>query len=593
MEKPKKKILTGNEAIARGAYEYGIEVAAGYPGTPSSEILENVVLYKDHVYCQWSPNEKVAFETATGAAFSGRRSMVTMKHVGLNVAADPFFTVAYSGIEGAFVIISADDPGMHSSQNEQDNRNYAKFAKIPMLEPSDSQEAKDFMGEAIKISEEFDTPVMLRVTTRTCHSKSIVTLNDTRPENKKEFPPRQSQKYVMIPAHAKKRRLIMKERLEKLSKYSEESKLNVEEINDKEIGIITNGISYQYIKEVFPKASVLKLGMTNPLPMQKIRKFTETVKKCYVVEELDPFMEEQIKSAGIKVIGKEVIPEIGELNPEIIYKSITGKDFGYTNTVAELKLPTRPPALCPGCPHRGVYVVLKKLKARVSGDIGCYTLGVLPPLSSLDWQVCMGAGVSMTLGIEKGWDENVAEKLVGVIGDSTFIHSGITGLIDMVYNKGTSTIIIMDNRITAMTGRQEHPATGKTLMGEETHELNLVELVKAVGIKNVEVVDPLDLPELEKILKTEMARREPSVVITRRKCVLIDKELKRIPLEVDPEKCTGCKLCLAVGCLALSFEDKKTKVDPMLCTGCMVCARQCNFGAFKQNGTYLEFKKQK
>ncbi|HDS09257.1 MAG TPA: hypothetical protein ENN73_03430 [Firmicutes bacterium] len=333
--------------------------------------------------------------------------------------------------------------------------------------------------------------------------------------------------------------------------------------------------------------------MTNPLPLRKIRNFAETVKKCYVVEELDPFMEEQIKAAGIDVIGKAVIPDIGELNPEIIYKSITGNDLGFTDSVSELNLPFRPPALCPGCPHRGVFVTLKKLKARVSGDIGCYTLGVLPPLSSLDWQICMGAGVSMTLGIEKGWDDKVAENLVGVIGDSTFIHSGITGLIDIVYNKGTSTVIIMDNRITAMTGRQEHPATGKTLMGEETHELNFVELVKAVGVKNVEVVDPLDLPELERILKTEMSRREPSVVITRRKCVLIDKDLKRIPLEVDPEKCTGCKLCLGVGCLALSYEDKKAKVDPMLCTGCMVCARQCNFGAFKQSGQYLEFKKQK
>ncbi len=590
MGKEKREILTGNEAIARGAYEYGIEQAFGYPGTPSSEILENVVKYKDSIYCQWSPNEKVAFEVATGSAFGGRRTMVVMKHVGLNVAADPFFTVAYSGTEAGFVIISADDPGMHSSQNEQDNRNYAKFAKVPMLEPSDSQEAKDFIGEALKISEDFDTPVLLRVTTRISHSKSIVTLEENRPKNDREFPKKNERKYVMIPGHARRRRVIMKERFEKLAKYTEASDLNFAEYNDLEIGVITNGISYKYVKEVLPDVSILKLGLTNPLPMNKIREFADKVKKCYVVEELDPFMEDQITAAGIKVIGKEVISEIGELTPEAIYKGITGKEITLPDTVSEINLPIRPPALCPGCPHRGVYVVLKKLKARVSGDIGCYTLGVLPPLSSLDWQVCMGAGVSMTLGIEKGWDDEIAGKLVGVIGDGTFIHSGITGLIDIVYNKGTSTIIIMDNRITAMTGLQDHPATGLTLMGDEAPELNFVELVKAIGVKHVEVVDPIDLPALERILKKEMARREPSVVITRRKCVLIDKDLERIPIEIDPEKCTGCKLCLAVGCLAFRFEDGKAKVNPMLCTGCMVCARQCNFDAFKQKGEYLDFK---
>ncbi|QSQ08927.1 hypothetical protein H0A61_01280 [Koleobacter methoxysyntrophicus] len=579
-----KALLSGNEAIARGAYENGVTVATAYPGTPSTEILENMVNYKDKIYCEWAPNEKVAMEVAIGASFGGARTLVAMKHVGLNVAADPFLTLSYTGVKGGMVVVSADDPSMHSSQNEQDNRHYARLAKVPMLEPSDSQEAKDFVGIALDISEQFDTPVLLRTTTRISHSKTVVELKDRREKPEPAEFERAPQKFVMIPGHARLRHIEVEERLKKLEEYANNAEINRIEWGDAKIGVITSGISYQYVKEAMPEASVLKLGLTYPLAKDLIRSFAEKVDTLFVVEELDPFLEEQIKAMGIKVTGKDKLPLIYEFDQGVIRERLLGEKRKEDNILSDVSLPPRPPVLCPGCPHRGVFYVLKKLKLVVTGDIGCYTLGVVPPLSAMDTTVCMGASVGMAFGAELALKDKIKHKVVGVIGDSTFIHSGITGLIDIVYNKGASTIIILDNRITGMTGHQDNPATGKTLMGERTHQLDLGEVARAVGVKNVRVIDPYDLEETERVIREEVAKDEPSVIITNRPCVLIVKDKEWDKYQVDQELCRSCGMCYKVGCSAIYKENGKAKIDTLFCTGCGVCQQVCKFNAIKKVG---------
>jgi len=491
-----KALLSGNEAIARGAYEAGIKTAVGYPGTPSTEILENITQYPG-IYAQWSPNEKVAFEVGCGASISGARTLVTMKHVGVNVAADPLFTFSYTGVNGGFVLVSADDPGMHSSQNEQDNRRYAEFAKIPVVEPSDSQEAKDFVRAALEISETFDTPVMLRTTTRIAHSQSMVELGEPQTPEIKTYV-KNAMKYVMIPAYGRLRHVAVEERMQKLTDWAQTTNLNTIELKSRKYGIITSGICYQYVKEAFPEASILKLGMVYPLSEQLIKSFANEVEQLFVVEELEPFFEEALESMGVKVAKKRLFPKIGELTAALIKEKISaelGLDVPANSRVEVAGLPTapaRPPVLCPGCPHRAVFYTLKKLRLTVTGDIGCYTLGALPPLESLDTTICMGASIGTALGMEKS-NPALAGKVVAVIGDSTFFHSGITGLVDMVYNKGQGTVMILDNSTTAMTGHQHHPATGKTLMEQPANVVKLAELARAVGVKRVVEIDPFDL----------------------------------------------------------------------------------------------------
>jgi indolepyruvate ferredoxin oxidoreductase alpha subunit len=570
-----KVLLSGNEAVARGAYEGGCHFAAAYPGTPSTEILENIEEYKKDIYCEWSTNEKVALEVATGASFAGARALAAMKHVGLNVAADPFFSLSYIGATGGIIIVSADDPGMHSSQNEQDNRNYARSAKVAMIEPSDSQEAKEFTKIGFYISEKFDTPVLLRMSTRLCHSKTVVELG-----NREEVPIKGYQKDIkkrlVLPAHARVRHIYIEERLEKLSKFSEEFEYNTMELKDLSIGIITSGISYQYAKEVMPEASFLKLSLTYPLPFGRIKTFSEKVDKLFVVEENDPFLETEIKARGIDVTGKDIIPITGELNPSIIYDAF-GKKKKSVIVEKMPELPARPPALCPGCSHTPVFYTINKLKLTATGDIGCYTLGALPPLNAMDTCVEMGASVGNAYGMERVLGDKSDKKIVAVIGDSTFFHSGITPLIDIVYNKGRTTVIILDNSITAMTGHQEHPGTGKTLMGEETKSIKLEEIAHACGVEHVTVVDPYDLKELKKVIKREVEREEPSVIIARRPCVLLLMRKNQVwePYYVDSEKCIGCKLCLKYGCPAISMEDDKAVINELFCVGCGVCAQVC------------------
>ena len=588
-----KELLTGNEAVARGAYEAGVIFASAYPGTPSTEILENIVQYKSDIYCEWAPNEKVAFEAAVGAAIAGGRSLATMKHVGVNVAADPLFTFAYTGTNGGFVLVSADDPGMHSSQNEQDNRNYAKFAKIPMLEPSNSQEAKDFTILGIQLSEKFDTPVLLRLTTRICHSKTIVEMG-SRIEVPVEKYQRNIPKYIATPANGRTLRVSLEERLAKLNDFSNETHLNVTEYNDKEIGIISSGVAYEYAKEVFgEKASYLKLGFTFPLPMKKIKEFAENVKTLYVIEELDPYIEDQLRKEGISCIGKEKIPVTGELNPDILRQVLLNQEKHFLET--DIKAVGRPPTMCAGCPHRGLFYVLSKKKdIMVTGDIGCYTLGSAEPLNAMDTCICMGASISAGHGAAKVFEKiGATTKTVAVIGDSTFFHSGVTGLMDIVYNKGNCTTIILDNRITGMTGHQENPGTGYTLMGEKTAEVNLPELCKAVGLKeeNIFVVNPLNIEETKKAVDQALKINEPTVVITKWPCVLKrfspeDKQeydLSKKLCVVNEEKCTACKICTKTGCPAISF-DEKSKINPDMCTGCAVCLQVCPFNAIEKVG---------
>ncbi len=579
-----KEILSGNEAIARGAFEAGVKVASAYPGTPSTEILETIVNYRE-IDASWAPNEKVAVEVAIGASFGGARAIACMKHVGVNVAADPLFTLSYTGVGGGFLLVVADDPEMHSSQNEQDSRNYAKFAKMPMLEPADSQECKDFTRFAFELSEQFDTPVMLRSCTRISHGKSVVELGDPVTGLPAPGLVKNPSKLVMLPGNAKIRHPLVEERIVKLSEYGATAAINRVEMRDTEIGVITAGVSYQYVREVLPNASVLKLGMVYPLPMALIKEFAAKVKTLYVIEELDPFIEEQVKAAGITVIGKDIISRCGELTPGRLRKAFGLPDAALTTVE---KLPGRPPNMCPGCPHRGVFYSLNKLKAYVTGDIGCYTLGFMPPLNAMDTCICMGASISNASGIVRALDPEEQKKVVAVIGDSTFLHTGVNSLMEMAYNQAPATVVILDNRITAMTGRQDNPASGWTLSDSQTNAIDIVQLCKAIGIKHVRVTDPLNLEQTLEALREEMNRPEPSVIITNRPCVLVKREgvfQKGLVLSVDQDHCTGCKACLKIGCPAIewqpSSDGKKGKafIDPLLCNGCDVCRQLCKFNA--------------
>ena len=576
-----KKLMLGNEAVARGAFEAGVTVATAYPGTPSTEITENIAKYED-VYSEWSPNEKVALEVAIGASVAGARAICSMKHVGLNVAADPLFPVSYTGVNGGLVIMVADDPGMHSSQNEQDSRLYAKSSKVPMLEPSDSQECKDFVKEAFEISEKFDCPVIVRLTTRIAHSQSVVELGERVEYKLKEYK-KDFNKYVMMPGMARKRHVEVEKRMAALKEYADATGLNRIEWGSKDVGVVTSGIAYQYAKEAFGGVSYLKLGMVYPLPEKLISEFAKQVKTLYVIEELEPFIEEQIRSMGIEVKGKELLPAIGEYSVRLIKEKILGekpRNF----TPLEDNIPVRPPVMCPGCPHRGVYYVLKKLKLTVTGDIGCYTLGALPPTESMDTCVCMGASVGMALGMEKARGKDFAKKTVAVIGDSTFVHSGITGLIDVVYNKGNSTVIILDNSITGMTGHQHNPTTGYTIKGEPTKQVDLVKLANAIGIDRVRVADPFDIKEFEKIVKEEVQAEEPSLIISQRPCALLKHVKFEGLLRINKERCKRCKLCLTVGCPAIVDKGDFIEVNEALCVGCRLCTKVCRFEAFEKAG---------
>lgn len=583
-----KKLLTGNEAVARGAYEGGCLVACAYPGTPSTEILENITQY-DEIMAEWSTNEKVALEVACGASISGARALVSMKHVGLNVAADPLFTIAYEGVNGGLVIITADEPGMHSSQNEQDNRLYAPHAKVAMVEPSDSQECKDFIKEAFKISEIYDTPVLFRMTTRVCHSKSLVKLGEREEVGVKEYE-KDIQKYIMVPANSKVKHVeIVEERLPRLQEYSNTTKLNRIEWNDKKIGIVTNGISYLHAKEVFgDKASYLKIGFSYPMPNKLIKEFAEEVETLYVIEENEPYMENYIKAMGIKCIGKELLPVYGELSPAIIRRALLGEGED-KDLDLDLEIPNRPPALCAGCPHRGIFYEVSKYKDRIisTSDIGCYTLGMAPPLGVGDTVICMGAGISAGIGFDRVNQMAKRDKKVfGFIGDSTFFHSGITGLIDAVYNGTNMAMVILDNRITAMTGQQHNPGTGQTAMGKEAPVIDIEAIVKAVGIKdeNIRVIDPYKLEETKDAVKAAYESKEPFVIITKQPCALIRevrKEREGLYCEINQDKCTKCKMCLRVGCPAISFRDNVMSIDKTECNGCTVCLQVCPFNSIE------------
>ncbi len=570
----KKMFLSGNEAVARGAYEAGVVVATAYPGTPSSEITPSVTEYPG-INVEWSINEKVALEVGIGASFCGARTLVSMKHVGVNVAADPLMTLSYIGVKGGLVIACADDPGMHSSQNEQDNRNYARFAKIPLLEPSDSQEAKDFTKEAFLISEKFDTPVLLRLTTRICHAKTVVSVCEPEKLNRDYVFEKNPEKFVMVPARARKRHVFVEQRLKDMADFAETTPLNRIEYNDKKIGIICSGVVYQYVKESFPDASVLKLGFSYPLCKNKIREFADCVEKVYLIEELDNLLFNEIKSIGIDVDGKPDKFILGELNPNKVYEIITGE-----STELSSDLPNKPPVMCAGCPHRVTFSTLKKYKAIVTGDIGCYTLGSLPPLSALDTCVCMGAGIGNMHGITKVVSLEDRKKVVSVIGDSTFFHSGITGVVNNLYNKGVGTILVLDNRTTAMTGKQDHPGTGYTINQEPTVMVMPEDICKAVGVKHVEVVDPYDCEALEVAIRKAMDFPELSVLVMRRECVLKVADPPKEVAEVFPDKCVKCNQCLLIGCPAISKELPPV-IDENLCNGCGLCEYVCKVGAIK------------
>jgi indolepyruvate ferredoxin oxidoreductase alpha subunit len=590
-----KKVLQGNEAIARGAWEAGVTVAAAYPGTPSSEILAEIAKYKE-VSAQWSPNEKVALEVASGAAFAGARAMACMKHVGLNVASDPFMTLAYTGIKGGLVIVVADDPNVHSSQNEQDSRNWARFAKVPMLEPGDAEECKELTRIAFDMSERFDTPVLLRGETRVSHSDSLVELGERKaPKVPLGLDQKQSSKYVMVPANVRVRRVVIEERMKKLEAYADEFPYNTVEINDPAVGVISSGAAYMYTKEVFPDYSYLKLGMVWPLPKKLIADFFKKVKKVIVVEELDPFLETEIRALGHKIFhGKDLIPNMYELSPEIVARSLLGKKYKAPKIrVKPEDLPRRPPNMCPGCSHRALFYSLKKLGAFVFGDIGCYTLAAAPPLSALHSCVCMGASIGQAYGAGKALGEEGLGKICAVIGDSTFLHGGIGPMMDTVYNKGYSTSIILDNRTTGMTGLQEHAGTGYTLAGEPANMIDYEKLVKALGVKHVRKVDPYNLKSTMQTVKEEMERDEASVIITENgPCMLHRREKRKFPhpyYTIDTEMCRGCKACLELGCPAISWvemesttkDGKKRKgtvsINRLQCPGCGLCAQVCKF----------------
>ncbi len=572
-----KNLLLGNAAVAQGAYEAGVRVVASYPGTPSTEITENIVKY-DEIYAEWSPNEKVAAEVAIGASIGGARAMSCMKHVGLNVMADPVFTASYTGVNGGLVLCVADDPGMHSSQNEQDSRHYAKAAKMAMLEPSDSAECKEFTRRAFELSEKFDVPFFIRLSTRVSHSQSLVELGERENVELKPYE-KNIPKNVMMPAMAVKRHVFVEERHRAMVEFAENCDLNTVELNDSKIGVITSGIAYMYAKEALgDKVSYLKLGMVYPLPEKLIRDFAEKVDKLYVIEELDPFIEEHCRAMGVEVIGKEQFTLLGEYTPAMIKKQILGEDAP-KNTEIQEAIPMRPPVLCPGCPHRGTFYVLKKLGLTVSGDIGCYTLGAVAPLASVDTTICMGASVSAALGMAKARGSEFNKKLVSVIGDSTFMHSGITGLIDIVYNKGANTVIILDNSITGMTGHQDNPTTGYTIRGEETKQVNLLALCKAIGVEHVRVADPFDLAEFEKAVREETDRNEPSVIIAQRPCALL-KSVKYTGHCKVTDKCKKCKMCMKLGCPAISEDGNGgIRIDLTQCNGCGLCTSVCPFDA--------------
>ena len=576
-----KQLLIGNSAVARGLYEAGCSVISSYPGTPSTEITE-FAAKNDEIYCEWAPNEKVAMEVAFGASLHGVRSCCAMKHVGLNVAADPLFTLSYTGVNGGLVICVADDPGMHSSQNEQDSRHYAIGAKVPMLEPADSSEAYEFAKAAFELSEKYDTPVLLRMCTRIAHSQSIVETGE-RGEVKNIPYEKNGEKYIMMPGNAKKRHPVVEERTKKLTELAENCAFNKIEMNGSEIAIITSGTCYQYVKEVFgDSVSVYKLGMVNPLPEKSLRDFAASVKKLYVVEELDPIIENHCKALGLSVEGKSMFSMLGEFSQETVAEAFGHEKPGtYEN---KTPIPVRPPMMCAGCPHRGMYYVLSKNHITVLGDIGCYTLGAQAPLFALDSTLCMGASVSGLHGFNKAGGSESEAKSVCVIGDSTFMHSGVTGLINIAYNGSNSTVIILDNSITGMTGHQQNPTTGYNIKGDPAGKIDLESLCRAVGINRIRVVDPYDLDACEKALREELAANEPSVIISRRPCVLLKYVKPKTPLEVDREKCKGCKKCMKFGCPAISIHNGKAAIDKTLCIGCEVCTQLCSFGAIGNGG---------
>ena len=570
-----KKILLGNEAIARGAYEAGVKVSAAYPGTPSTEISENIVQY-DEIYAEWSPNEKVATEVAIGASMSGVRAMASMKHVGLNVASDPLYTASYIGANGGLMLVVADDPGLYSSQNEQDTRAVARAALVPVLEPSDSQEAKDFVGEALNISEKYDTPVILRTTTRLAHSQGVVELSERVVPEDKPYE-RDPGKNVMMPGNAIKRHIHVEDRMNRLEEDSADFAINRAEYGDTSIGFITSGIPYQYVKEVFPQASVLKLGMVYPLPKKLIEEFASKVDKLYIFEELEPVIEEQVRAWGIECVGKEIFTKQGEYSANLLREKLLDEK---TDTKKFEDLPARPPILCPGCPHRSTFTVLKKLKLHAAGDIGCYTLGAVPPLSVIDTTVCMGSSISTLHGMEMAKGREYIKDWVAVIGDSTFMHTGVNSLMNMVYNQGTGTVIIMDNSTTGMTGHQDHAATGKTLQGKEVPAISIYNLCKSLGIKRVTEVDVFDIDNFEKVVKEEVAADEISVIIACGPCALL-KGLK-FPYKCVPysDKCKKCGACLRPGCPALTKNaDGTISIDDTMCNGCGLCMRLCKFDA--------------
>ncbi len=601
---PAAVLLMGNEAFARGAWEAGVRVASGYPGTPSTEILENLARYPD-VYCEWAPNEKVAVEVAIGAALAGARALSTMKHIGLNVAADPLMTVAYTGVAGGLVLLVADDPGHHSSQNEQDTRHYARFAKIPILEPADAQEAKDFTARAFELSERFDTPVIVRGVTRVSHTKSIVIPGERRAPDRAPRFEKNPAKYIPVPAHGRRLHERAEERLARLAEFAEESDLNVAIPGSRALGIITSCVAYQYVREVFPEASVLKLGLSWPLPRRRIEEFAAGVKRLVVIEELDPFFETELRARGLRLEGKRFTPVVGELTPPVVRETRAKIEAEYgpvdgrrrsskrarpapeppappqTAPAPAPGVPPRAPVLCPGCPHRGIFYALSRLDVIVTGDIGCYSLGFAPPFNRMDTIICMGASIGMMHGMEKA---GLEKPVVAVIGDSTFLHSGVTGLMDVVYNHGAGTVLILDNRTTAMTGHQDHPATGRTLMGAEAPRVSFEALARACGVQRVTTIDPYDLDAALETLKREIAAPEPSVIIAERPCALMVEHSGR-PYHIAEDACRACGRCLKLGCPALETlppdekGKKKARVNAALCAECGMCFEVCPFDA--------------
>lgn len=576
----KKAMMLGNEAIARGAYEAGVRVSAAYPGTPSTEISEALVQYKDDLYAEWSPNEKVATEVAIGASMAGARAMACMKHVGLNVASDPLYTVSYMGVTGGLVLVVADDPGLYSSQNEQDTRMVARAAHVPVLEPSDSGEAKEFMKLAFDYSEKYDRPFILRTTTRLAHSQSMVELEE-RTEHALVPYEKNIPKRVMMPAMAKARHAVIEEKMAELAGDANTLPVNRVEMRDKKIGVITSGIPYQYVREALPDASVLKLGMVHPLPERMIRDFAAQVDTLYVVEELDPVIETQVRAMGIACKGKELFTLLGEYSANMLREAVSGEK---SETKVPAEVPNRPPILCPGCPHRSVYYVLKKLGIHAAGDIGCYTLGAVAPLGVVDSTICMGASISSMHGIEKAAGKEFIRDWVAVIGDSTFLHTGVNSLMNMVYNQASGTVIILDNSTTGMTGHQDHAATGLTLQKEPTYAVNIPDLCRALGVKHVQEINAFDLDTLEQAIKEATASDEIHVIITKTPCVLLDKRKKPVYVSL-PDKCKKCGMCLKPGCPAISKQaDGTVRIDDTMCTGCGLCEQLCKFSAIEKVG---------